>query len=187
VDPKPACFVAVAALWLGCADVSGDSERGSRAGERGDDAVEPAELAGTTAAHNDVRAAHGVPPLIWDEELAATARQWAEQCIDSEAPAGLVDHNEDRSEGYPVYVGENIFGSTAATTGVAAVDAWAAEEADYDYDSNTCSGVCGHYTQVVWAATTHVGCGIADCSGLTFGHTVVCNYAPGGNDGSRPY
>lgn len=47
-------------------------------------------------------------------------------------------------------------------TAAGAVSAWAAESTDYDYASNTCSGVCGHYTQVVWAATTQVGCGIAE-------------------------
>ena len=36
------------------------------------------------------------------------------------------------------------------------VNLWVAEEADYNYASNTCSKVCGHYTQVVWAETTKV-------------------------------
>jgi hypothetical protein len=36
----------------------------------------------------------------------------------------------------------------------------------------------GHFTQVVWRATTHVGCGTASCTGLVLW---VCNYDPPGN------
>jgi hypothetical protein len=150
-------------------------------------ADEPAGLEGTTAAHNAVRAAHGVGPLTWDPALAAIAQGWAEQCVDNEAPIGLIDHNPDRSATYPEYVGENVYGSGGAPSGTDAVALWVSEEADYDYPSNTCSDICGHYTQVVWAATTKVGCGIHTCPGLAYGGTVVCNYAPGGNDGGRPY
>jgi uncharacterized protein YkwD len=149
---------------------------------------EPAGLVGTTDAHNQVRAAHGVAPLVWDPALAAIAQAWAEQCVDVEAPIGLIDHNAGRSDGYPEYVGENIYGSGGPASGTDAVALWASEEADYDYASNTCSSVCGHYTQIVWADTTKVGCGIYSCPGLAYGNSVVCNYAPGGNiGGQRPY
>ena len=44
---------------------------------------------------------------------------------------------------------------------------------------------CGHYTQVVWANTLSVGCGVAVCP---TGTIVVCNYAPPGNYvGEKPY
>jgi hypothetical protein len=148
---------------------------------------EPPGLEGTTSAHNQVRAAHGVPPLVWDPSLAATAQAWAEQCVDDEGIVGLIDHNPNRSDGHPQYVGENIYGHSGSASGTAAVASWVSEEADYDYDSNTCSDVCGHYTQVVWATTTAVGCGIATCEGLLYGHSIVCNYMPGGNNGDRPY
>lgn len=131
----------------------------------------------------------GVGPLSWDDSLAATAQAWADACVDMEAPAGLIDHNPDRSDGHPWYVGENVFGSSGATSGTEAVNAWAAESRYYDYATNTCQAnkVCGHYTQVVWAASTHLGCGISVCPGLTYGHSIVCDYGPGGNDGGRPY
>jgi hypothetical protein len=149
---------------------------------------EPAGLVGTTDAHNQVRAAHGIAPLVWDPALAVIAQGWAEQCVDTQAPIGLIDHNPDRSDTYPEYVGENIYGSSGGATGTAAVAAWASEEEDYDYASNTCAGVCGHYTQIVWADTTKVGCGIHTCPGLTYGSSIVCNYGPGGNiGGQRPY
>jgi uncharacterized protein YkwD len=151
--------------------------------------AEPAGLEGITAAHNTVRASVGVAPLTWDSELAAVAQEWAGGCADEDAPIGLIDHNPNRSKSYPGYVGENVFGHGGVATPQGAVDTWAAEQANYDYATNGCAAgkVCGHYTQVVWAATERVGCGIAKCDGMFFGATIVCNYSPGGNTGGRPY
>lgn len=168
-------------VTLGC---GADDDPGPGPGGTG----EPTELAGTLAAHNQVRVAHAQEPLIWDDALAVIAANWAAECVDVDAPLGLIDHNDGRSDTYPEYVGENIYGSSGAATGPAAVEAWAAEEADYNLASNTCSGVCGHYTQIVWGTTTKVGCAMHTCPGLTFGTSIVCNYAPGGNiNGQRPY
>jgi len=149
---------------------------------------EPDELAGITQLHNDVRAAVGVEPLVWDPRLAEIAASWAAQCVDRNPSDGLVDHNDGRSQGYPSYAGENIFGSSGDATASDAVSAWASERAKYDEASNTCTGVCGHYTQIVWRATTMVGCAKTTCAGLRFPSTIVCNYGPGGNiSGERPY
>ncbi len=150
---------------------------------------EPAGLSGITALHNQVRAMVGVAPLTWDPDLAAVAQGWADQCVDVQAPIGLVDHNAGRSDTYPGYVGENIYGSGGSATPQGAVSLWASEQANYDYASNTCATgkVCGHYTQLVWAATERLGCGLSNCPGLTYGSTIVCDYSPGGNTGGRPY
>jgi pathogenesis-related protein 1 len=61
--------------------------------------------------------------------------------------------------------------------------------------SNGCSGVCGHYTQIVWRSSQRLGCGVAVCTtGSPWGSPspswtyVVCNYDPPGNYvGQRPY
>ena len=40
----------------------------------------------------------------------------------------------------------------------------------------------GHYTQVVWADTEELGCGMVYYKGTTYYETlIVCNYAKGGN------
>jgi hypothetical protein len=148
---------------------------------------EPPGLVGTTDAHNVERASHGVPPLTWDPALAAIAQAWAEQCVDTMAPTGLIDHNPNRGQNYPESVGENIYGSGGQASGTAAVALWIQEEANYNLQNNTCSGVCGHWTQVVWRTTTKVGCGLHNCPGLQFGSSVVCNYAPAGNSGGPPF
>jgi len=165
---------------LGGADCGCDSPSGG----------EPAGLEGTVAAHNAARAEVGVAPLAWDPALAAIAQAWVEQCQDTQAPSGLVDHNAGRNDhGYPSYVGENIYGSSGGASGVDAVRLWVAEKSNYHHDGNTCDSgeVCGHYTQVVWRGTTKVGCAVHDCAGLTYGSTVVCDYGPGGNSGGSPY
>jgi pathogenesis-related protein 1 len=65
------------------------------------------------------------------------------------------------------------------------VGAWAGESRNYDYASNKCRGVCGHYTQIVWAGTREVGCAVATGGGR---QVWVCNYDPPGNwIGKRPY
>lgn len=152
---------------------------------------EPAELAGITLLHNEVRAAvqtaTPLPAMEWDPALAETAAAWVAMCRDQEAPAGLIDHNANRSVGHPYYVGENIFGSGGNATAQQAVATWADEKADYNYDTNTCTGVCGHYTQIVWRTSVKLGCAKGSCPGLTYGSTIVCNYGPGGNSGGKPY
>jgi pathogenesis-related protein 1 len=177
---------------------TGGSDAGSGSGSGGPDAAipggvgEPAELTGMTLFHNQVRAAVDtptpLPPLEWDPALAAYAAQWAAQCIDVVTPIGLIDHNQARQNvaGY-AYIGENIYGSGGTATAQATVMSWSAEKANYNYTANTCAGVCGHYTQIVWRATTHVGCALKNCPGLQYGSTIVCDYGPGGNNGQRPY
>lgn len=45
----------------------------------------------------------------------------------------------------------------------------------------------GHYTQLVWGETTHVGCGIARYFYGKLYHTLlVCNYGPAGNINDQP-
>jgi len=152
-------------------------------------AGEPTALAGITAAHNVVRARVGVEPLVWDDRLAATAQAWVNRCIDRSAPKGVIDHNPDRGAGHPWDVGENIFAGAAPVSAQEAVDGWAAEAADYDYARNRCARgrTCGHYTQVVWSESRKVGCATHHCPRFTFGHVIVCDYGPAGNDGGRPY
>jgi pathogenesis-related protein 1 len=65
---------------------------------------------------------------------------------------------------------------------------------DYEYRANSCSNVCGHYTQVVWRKSTKLGCGVTNCtknsrfSGFTDWQFRVCEYDPPSNfNGEKPY
>nr|XP_034330685.1 GLIPR1-like protein 1 [Crassostrea gigas] len=86
--------------------------------------------------------------------------------------------------------------NTAQVSPSTAVNDWDDEKFYYNYGANTCSFVCGHYTQVVWAETEYVGCAVASCSPLVLpggttwssGYYYVCNYGESGNfNGARPY
>ncbi len=65
------------------------------------------------------------------------------------------------------------------------VAAWADEAREYDHGTNSCSGVCGHYTQIVWRTTRAVGCAVGSDAHR---QVWVCEYEPAGNwVGYRPY
>lgn len=125
------------------------------------------------SAHNGHRALHRVPALTWNDTVARSAAAWA---------AGCRFAHESQAT-----FGENLFGmwgGTAASSNVdmarRAVDAWYAEERDYDYARPGFSGRTGHFTAVVWRATRALGCTVQSCSrqGMTL---VVCRYWPPGN------
>jgi hypothetical protein len=108
--------------------------------------------------------------------VAAVAQRWAER---------LVARNEFLHRPKNVY-GENMFKIVGSPWKPARViTEWAAESGNYDYESNHCRGICGHYTQLVWRDTQEVGCGVARKGRIEIW---VCDYNPPGNwVGKRPY
>ncbi|CAK9144996.1 unnamed protein product [Ilex paraguariensis] len=127
-------------------------------------------------AHNAARAQVGVDPMTWDNKVAAYAQNYANQRA---RDCKLVHSNGP--------YGENIVEASYAITGSESVKLWVKEKPKYDYKSNSCiGGECGHYTQVVWRNSVHLGCARVSCrSGWWF---VTCNYDPPGNwIGERPY
>ena len=127
-------------------------------------------------AHNAVRGQLRLPPLVWSDRLTERAQDWANT---------LLARNQFSHRPNSPY-GENLFEITGApATSAQVVKAWAGEARDYDYKSNQCGGVCGHYTQIVWRNTKEVGCAVARGGGR---EVWVCNYNPPGNFiGERPY
>jgi pathogenesis-related protein 1 len=127
-------------------------------------------------AQNAVRTRMGVPPLVWSDQLAQVAQDWASHLI----ATGALSHRPDNRYGENIYA---IGGGHSTPADV--VDSWAKEARGYDIRSSACSGVCGHYTQIVWAKTHAVGCAVA----RNLQREVwVCNYDPPGNViGFRPY
>ncbi|XP_028934393.1 GLIPR1-like protein 1 isoform X1 [Ornithorhynchus anatinus] len=142
--------------------------------------------------HNELRAkvdpaASNMRYMSWDAALARTARAWSKKCVFKHntflGKKGAV-HPKFRS------VGENIWlGGVGKFNPKNAITAWYNEFRSYTYDTKRCTGVCGHYTQVVWAYTYKVGCAIRICPKLGGWNTgiFICNYSPAGNTGARPY
>lgn len=146
-----------------------------------------ARLCGMLAAHDEARAgvrpapATPLPAMRWDATAAAAAQAWADRCHFSHSAAGY---------------GQNLYASAGSGSPAprTVVGSWMSEAASYDHAANTCSGTCGHYTQVAWRTSTGLGCGLKACEtgspfpGFPNWYLVVCNYSPPGNVvGQRPY
>jgi uncharacterized protein YkwD len=129
--------------------------------------------------HNTLRADHCAAPLVWDEEVAASAQAWADQCTG--------DHAKGTG------MGENLAGRTgddAMNTLETRVDSWYSEVAMYDFANPGFSLDTGHFTQLVWRGTSKLGCGVKQCPSTATrfpwaeGERVtylVCRYVAGGN------
>jgi hypothetical protein len=142
--------------------------------------------------HNQYRAAVGVAPLTWDDQLASDAQKWADDLV--QRGGGLAHDNpadpNDPDTGNAKGEGENLAGGESAAT---APTQWFSEKSKFDAATNK-SGFgasnpdwfnWGHYTQMVWSTTTKIGCGTAP--GPKWQIT-SCRYSPPGNfDGQLPY
>lgn len=150
-----------------------DASTASTSGEATDasagDAASGSDNNEWLAQHNRYRTQHCAAPLAWDPGLAREAQQWADRCVFEHAP----DNN----------AGENLFAAAGASQ--PAVDVWYDEVQAYDFSRPAFSSTTGHFTQVVWRGTTHLGCAEAVCPELFVGFSdtrfVVCRYAPAGN------
>ncbi|OCL14966.1 PR-1-like protein [Glonium stellatum] len=122
--------------------------------------------------HNVFRSQHCSPPLTWSHDLAAAAQIEVDKCTQ-----GLT---EDRA-------GANHEGGDPApddymSTTAAVIAQWTSEDQFYNYNNPGYSDQTGHFTQVVWKASTSVGCAWTTCTnGVPFATRLTCFYDPIGN------
>jgi uncharacterized protein YkwD len=142
--------------------------------------------------HNQFRAAAGVAPLVWDDQLAADAQVWVDVLVER---GGTLAHSNpadpnDPATGSAKGEGENLAGGRSAATAPAQ---WYEEKPLFDAapnktgfnDTNPDWVNWGHYTQMMWSTTTKIGCGTAP--GPRYQIT-SCRYSPPGNfDGQMAY
>jgi hypothetical protein len=77
-------------------------------------------------------------------------------------------------------LGENLAAGTGSFTIAHAISSWNAESAQY----NPSNPQASHFTQVVWKATTELGCAVQTCNGIFPSGPAtyyVCEYSPQGN------
>ena len=126
--------------------------------------------------------------LVWDEELATVAQRLADQCVFSHDCSDCRQVERFR-------VGQNLYQSFNTRPGdlgqewTNAVDSWYREISVYPgpVESFTFSQDTGHYTQMMWATTTRLGCGMSEFSrGRFIARLLVCNYGEAGNIISAP-
>ncbi|MFH1218010.1 MAG: CAP domain-containing protein [Pseudomonadota bacterium] len=149
-------------------------------------------------AHNLLRNQVGSAGLKWSDQLAEQAARYTGKMQKNGCE---MNHNGP---------GENLYWASPLQTATeknrlgqwqwhnsvqniseqAVVESWAAEKQWYSSDTNTCHAplgkTCGHYTQIVWADTTRVGCAKAMCEDKS--QVWLCIYSPAGNIiGQTPY
>ncbi|GAA5878010.1 hypothetical protein JCM3774_005979 [Rhodotorula dairenensis] len=126
--------------------------------------------------HNRFRALHAAPAMTWSEPLASAAAKWAAKCV--------FQHSQGAVGSY----GENLAASAGGAGGVTAalqgISAWEAEAPQYTPSNPNYS----HFTQMVWKASTQLGCAQQVCPpGTLFdaaygpSYYLVCEYNPPGN------
>jgi hypothetical protein len=139
------------------------------------------------AVHNRERNAVGVPALVWSNELASDAKAWVEHI----AATGEFAHDPNRQgEGENMWKGGTCEGRCPDYFSTAdKVQSWVDEKKDYHGGVLTPENwyPTGHYTQMVWRDTTHVGCAAANGKDGNWDY-LVCRYSPPGNYmGQKPY
>lgn len=146
--------------------------------------------------HNVVRQRVGIPTMQFDEDLKAMADHRLEELVSGGC---YIQHSATSyrwgAAGFQ-YVGENVYKViNMVPTGVDLADAWYAEIYDYTYgvvgepcvrqkcadrSSPPCS--IGHFTQMMWRASTHLGCAKRECPNEQEKTSIgVCYYGEGGN------
>lgn len=146
--------------------------------------LSPSQQQEIVGVHNQIRKAVGVSEVKWSEELAASAAKWASYLAEHEA----FEHSEP-DPSHPV--GENIWRGTPGEFSLTEmVTMWGDEKKDYRYqrvsEHSSPRKPTGHYTQIVWKTTTHVGCALK--KGGDQYEVLVCQYSPPGNViGEYPY
>lgn len=137
-------------------------------------------LRGTVlTAHNGARANFGVSAMAWSDQLAGEAMGHASTM----ARTGIYGH--DRTPGRRKKQGENLW---RGPRGVFSYEIMVGTMIDERklfrpgaFPDNAMGGdwhAVAHYTQIVWPATTEVGCAVASSATTDY---FVCRYAPTGN------
>ncbi|XP_039707262.1 C-type lectin domain family 18 member C-like isoform X7 [Pteropus medius] len=116
--------------------------------------------------------------MDWSENLAQQAQARATLC-GAPAPRLPSTHRATPQVGWNVQLLPKGSASFIHVVGL-----WFAEGQQYSHAAAECAhnATCTHYTQLVWATSSQLGCGRHPCSGgQAEMEAFVCAYSPGGN------
>ncbi|XP_078082815.1 GLI pathogenesis-related 2 [Mustelus asterias] len=136
------------------------------------DKEKKAFLAELLQEHNRLRAQHKSQPLKLNSDLSTQAQKWAEHLI----AINCLQHSDTD-------YGENLWykwtSDAKLPTGTEVSEAWYNEIKKYNFSDPGFKSGTGHFTQLVWKASTEMGAGCATDGKGTF--MVVAVYNPAGN------
>ena len=133
--------------------------------------------------HNVHRRNAALSELKWDSQLEKSAEAYSRK-LGTDQDCMKLQHSKGE-------YGENLYmtskGKDNASVAEAGCKAWYSELKDYKYPGETEYLECGpdsfmkvgHLTQMMWAQTSKVGCGVYICAGDYAIYT--CHYLPQGN------
>jgi len=124
---------------------------------------------------NNYRAKNQAPPLIWDDTILSFSNHWSYY---------LLNNNLFLHSGNPSY-GENLayfegYGTDPMILLKKAVDSWYNEITSYNFASPGFYETTGHFTCLVWLASTNFAIGIS-IDDTTSAADIVFNTSPPGN------
>ena len=124
---------------------------------------------------NTYRAKNQAPPMSYDSKIAGFSQQWSNY---------LLTNNLFQHSGTPLY-GENLayfegYGTDTVKLIKMAIDAWYNEISLYDFNNPGFSEATGHFTCLVWQASTSFGIAIS-INPSTSAAIITMNTAPQGN------
>jgi len=112
----------------------------------------PGDMAKALQSHNDYRSKHSAPALTWSSHVAQYAK-------DSNNNIGCRMDHTDAETRARLGVGENLAsGTSGAYSFESFVKMWYDEISQYDFASGDFNENTGHFTQLVWKASTEIGC-----------------------------
>jgi hypothetical protein len=133
--------------------------------------------------HNQARAEKGLAPLQWSQGLAASAQPWARTV----AGDGKLRHSDKatrRGQGENIWMGTAQFYDLEHMMGRFVDEKRMFRPGTFPKVSTTGKWQdVAHYTQIIWPATTEVGCALATVNDRD---ALVCRYSPPGNVFDQP-
>ena len=179
---RPSAFMLAALALVGCSGAAPAADEPRMVRERVPANARPQDLSNMErrllAIHDRARSAVGAPALTWDSGLARQAAPYAAVL----ARRGKLSHSPQAERPGQ---GENLWlGTRGAYSIEEMAGGWVDERRMFragvfpDVSSTGRWSDVAHYTQIVWRATTRVGCAIHKGEEWD---VLVCRYAPAGN------
>lgn len=133
------------------------------------------EIVEITKYINAYRSKHGSPMLIYNPKIANNSQAWSDYLMHT----NRFEHSNNYTYGENLYFS---YGSPLSKINQIknSIDNWYSEIANYDFTSNTHQTGTGHFTSLIWKASTEFGIGIT----MTKSKCIIClNTNPVGNIG----